>query len=67
MNSTSRFPGKNLSLILCTTAIVDFPFGTLQFSISQNTPIGSVSLSVSLDDVERLVREPEIIKNSISK
>ena len=43
MNSTSLFPVKNSFLIFWTTAEADLPRGTGQFSISQNTPIGSVS------------------------
>ena len=46
MNSTSLFPLKNSFLIFWTTADADLPRGTGQFSISQNTPIGSGSGAV---------------------
>ena len=41
MNSTSLWLLKNWSRILCTKLRADFPRGTLQFSMSQKTPMGT--------------------------
>lgn len=42
MNSASRWPWKNRLRIRSTTAAAERPLGTLQFSMSQNTPTGGI-------------------------
>ena len=68
MNSTSLFPLKNSFLIFWTTADAGLPRGTGQFSISQNTPIGSGSGAVDPwlgDPVKEFLNAKAVNKNKM--